>query len=66
MNPRVWYLGLSEADVQHVTAIFPTCCAVLLTVRWCKYLSLVLEIPLLDFEESHEFDLLPPLMLPGS
>lgn len=41
--------AFSEADGQHVTAVFPTCCAVLLTVGWGKYLGL--EIPYLDFEE---------------
>lgn len=50
--------------MQHMTTVLPTCYAVLLTVRWWKYPGL--EIPLLDFEESPEFDLLPPLMLPSS
>lgn len=49
-----------------MVAIFPVCSAVLPVVRWCKYLGLVLEIPLLDFEEAPGFDLLLPLMLPSS
>lgn len=36
----------------HVTAVFPTCCAVLLIVKWEKYLVLILEIPCSDFEET--------------
>lgn len=36
--------GFSEADRQHVTAVFSTCCAVLLTLRWGKYLGSVLVL----------------------
>lgn len=52
--------------MQHVAAIFPVCCAALPAVRWCKYLGVVVEIPLLDFEEAPEFNLLLPVMLPSS